>query len=118
MCLVISAPFFVKMFIHNVSFIIDPRKRDEFLRWVSPRARDAAGDLPSRLSVMRQAGGEDAKNAQALSIAFQAEFNTMTQVVEWVESELNPLIAEFEKRFAPEGMAFTSIFETVEYGLI
>ncbi len=102
------------MFIHNATFILDPARGEEFLDWVMPRARQAAGEAPSRLSVMRQAGGEVAGEAQALSVAFQAEFPTIEEALEWSESSLSPLISDFERLFSPGAMVFTSIFETID----
>ena len=101
------------MYIHNASFIIDPARGEEFIDWMLPLARKVADPAVSRLSVMRQAGGEVAGEAQALSVAFQTEFHTVEEAEEWVRKRLNPLVAAFERRFAPGAMVFTSIFETI-----
>lgn len=103
------------MFIQNVTFIIEPSKAMEFINWVMPLARKAAGDAPSRLSVMRKAGGEEAGDSQAMSVAYQVEFPTVEEAEIWVAKRLNPLVAAFERRYAPGAMVFTSIFETLDF---
>ena len=101
------------MLIHNATFMVDPRRGAEFLEWFAPLAHKAGPEGRSRLSVMRQAGGAEAGEAQALSVAFQGEFDTMQEIDEWTAKRLRPLIAAFERRFAPEAMVFTSVFETI-----
>ncbi len=93
--------------------MVDPRRGAEFLEWFAPLARKAGPEGRSRLSVMRQAGGEVAGEAQALSVAFQGEFETMAEIEEWTAKRLRPLVAAFERRFAPDAMVFTSVFETI-----
>lgn len=93
--------------------MVDPRRGAEFLEWFTPLARKAGPEGRSRLSVMRQAGGEVAGESQALSVAFQGEFETMTEIEEWVAKRLRPLVSAFERRFAPDALVFTSVFETV-----
>lgn len=101
------------MLIHNATFMVDPRRGEEFLEWFAPLAHKAGPEGKSRLSVMRQAGGAPAGEAQALSVAFQGEFDTMQEIDEWTAKRLRPLVAAFERRFAPDAMVFTSIFETI-----
>lgn len=101
------------MLIHNATFMVEAQKGAEFLEWFAPLAHKAAPEGKSRLSVMRQAGGEVAGEAQPLSVAFQAEFETMAEIEEWTAKRLRPLVAAFERRFAPEAMVFTSVFEEI-----
>ncbi len=101
------------MLIHNATFMTDPQRRAEFISWFVPLARKAGPEGHTRLSVMRQAGGEPAGKSQALSVAFQVEFNTMPEIEDWVQRRLRPLVAAFERRFAPGAMVFTSVFETI-----
>lgn len=101
------------MLIHNATFMVEPERGAEFLEWFAPLARKAGPEGRSRLSVMRQAGGQIAGEAQALSVAFQGEFESMVEIEEWTAKRLRPLIAAFERRFAPDAMVFTSVFETI-----
>ncbi len=57
------------MLIHNATFMVDPHRGAEFLEWFAPLARKAGPEGKSRLSVMRQAGGETAGETQALCVA-------------------------------------------------
>ena len=112
------------MYIYNSTFILDPARADEFVSWFAPLARKAAGDAPCRLSRMRAAGIEENTDAEmadasrsedeAVSVAFQTEFHTLEAAGEWSRRRLRPLVAAFERRFAP-GMVFTSVFETIEF---
>lgn len=101
------------MLIHNATFMVDPHRGAEFLEWFAPLARKAGPEGKSRLSVMRQAGGETAGEPQALCVAFQGEFESMEDVAAWTSKRLRPLVAAFERRFAPDAMVFTSVFETI-----
>lgn len=118
------AVFYSEMYIYNATFIIEPACADEFIGWITPLARKAAGDAPSRLSRICAAGTEentdtgmtepDGRGEDAVSVAFQTEFHTMDAAREWSRRRLRPLVAAFERRFAP-GMVFTSVFETIEF---
>lgn len=66
-----------------------------------------------RVSAMREAGGVSHEHADAASVAFQVEFPSEASARIWAERSFNPLAAAFDKRFGPEGMAFTSLFEVV-----
>lgn len=101
------------MLIHNATFMISPSRGEEFVDWFLPLARKAGPEGKCRVSVMRQAGGTAASDGQALSFAFQAEFDTMAEIEDWSARRLRPLVAAFERRFAPEAMVFTSVFETL-----
>ncbi len=93
--------------------MVDPQRGAEFLEWFAPLARKAGPEGKSRLSVMRQAGGETAGETQALCVAFQGEFESMEDVAAWTSKRLRPLVDAFERRFAPDAMVFTSVFETI-----
>lgn len=93
--------------------MVDPQRGAEFLEWFAPLARKAGPEGKSRLSVMRQAGGETAGETQALCVAFQGEFESMEDVAAWMSKRLRPLVAAFERRFSPDAMVFTSVFETI-----
>ncbi|MDE6339101.1 MAG: hypothetical protein K2K97_04865 [Muribaculaceae bacterium] len=101
------------MLIHNATFMVEQRRGAEFLEWFAPLAHKAGPEGRSHLSVMRQAGGEVAGEVQPLSVAFQVEFETTEEIDDWVLHRLRPLVAAFERRFAPDAMVFTSIFETI-----
>ena len=116
------------MYIHNATFMIEARKGVEFLEWFAPLARKAC-KLPVRtdgkegeegeeefighLSVLKEAQGHEPGSGEPLSVAFQVEFEDMSRLHEWREKRLRPLISAFERRFAPEAMVFTSVFESI-----
>lgn len=93
--------------------MISPERREEFAEWFIPLARKAGPEGRCRVSMMREAGGAVSDDGQAVSFAFQAEFETMAEIEAWVRGRLRPLVAAFERRFAPEAMVFTSVFETL-----
>ncbi len=103
------------MLIQNVSFIINLSHEEELLKWLRPHLGPAmqAGGINPRLSVMRATAGADDVAAHAQTIAFQTEFCDSATLQTWKTTVLLPLIAEFEKTFGPEAVAFTSVFETL-----
>ena len=113
------------MYIHNATFMIDAGKGGEFLEWFAPLARKSCklhvysgGEeievvQKSHLSVLRETQGHRPGDGEPLSVAFQVEFNDMVLLHEWREKRLRPLVSAFERRFAPEAMVFTSVFESI-----
>ncbi len=113
------------MYIHNATFMIDGSKGVEFLEWFAPLARKACKlpdhasgkemevELTGHLSVLKEAQGHAPGAGEPLSIAFQVEFDDMSRLNVWREKRLRPLVSAFERRYAPEAMVFTSVFESI-----
>lgn len=104
------------MLIHNNTFMILREREEEFLEWFRaeiPLLEEASGGVNARLSVMRKAGGQYQIESEAQSVAFQMEFETMDALEAWAAGPMARVVERFEKRFGPEAMTFTSVFETV-----
>lgn len=81
------------------------------ISWLRERI-NGMGTLQSpRLSAMREAGGVDCVNAEAQSLAFQCDFDSVDSALRWREEELNAVIDSFMAEFGPNAMVFCSVFE-------
>ena len=108
------------MIIHNATFMVRKDLENDLILWLkekigrleSGNAGMGEGCNP-RVSAMREAGGVSHIHADAASVAFQVEFPSETTAKIWAERAFNPLAAEFDEKFGPEGMVFTSLFEVV-----
>lgn len=103
----------MSIFIHNASFMMERERETAFLEWLSGELStlDVRG---SRLTSMREAGGVDSRHAEAQTVAWQCEFDTIEKAREWSAEVFSTLATRFEEKFGPETMVFTSIFETVD----
>jgi len=103
------------MLIANTTFMMLHEREPEFLDWFRmqlPIITDARwGGVNPRLSAMRQAGGIDHTQAEAQSVAFQMEFGRREDLDRWNKAPLANVAADFEEKFGPEAMVFSSIFE-------
>lgn len=100
------------MLIHNATFMVEYDKGAEFLKWFVPLAHKAGGES-GHVSVLREAHGVPSGESHPLSVAFQVAFDNKDQVEAWRAKRLRPLVKAFERRYAPHGMVFTSVFESI-----
>ena len=107
----------VAMYIQNISFIIVRERERELLDWLEDNKTvlTGTGGINHRLSILRETAGASDVTAEAQTIAFQAEFCDMKALRAWMDNSIHPLIIQFETKFGPEAVAFTSVFETLEW---
>lgn len=88
---------------------------EKFIGWL--RSELAASEMhagrEARITAMREAGGVDYRQAEAQSIAYQVEFDSIEEARRWSSERFATLAARFEEAFGPQAMVFTSIFEVV-----
>ena len=107
------------MVIHNATFMMEREREGEFIDWLRGLVAGEESFAESlrgrrvRLSAMREAGGVDYRQAEAQSVAFQVEFDSIEETREWSREALPSVAARFEERFGPQAMVFTSVFEEI-----
>lgn len=107
------------MIIHNATFMVRKEMEAEVILWLKGEiAKMETGDnagmgegFNPRVSAMREAGGVSHEHADAASVAFQVEFPSVSSAKIWSERSFEKLAADFDSKFGPEGMVFTSLFE-------
>ena len=106
-------PFFHMNIIFNASFLIPRNREVELVAFL--RREIALIEAPeAQLSVMRESGGVDYRQAEAQSVAFQTVHPSLEAAREWGSSVFPQLAARFEENFAPEGMVFVSLFQKIK----
>lgn len=105
--------------IHNATFMMEREREGEFIDWLRGCVAEEGSFAESlrgrrvRLSAMREAGGVDYRQAEAQSVAFQVEFDSIEEARKWSREALPSVAARFEERFGPQAMVFTSVFEEI-----
>lgn len=107
------------MVIFNSTFMVRKELESDVILWLKGeiiKLQGAGGfgeGCNPRVSAMREAGGVSHEHADAASVAFQVEFPGISSAKEWEQSRFGTLAMEFDGKFGPEGMVFTSFFEVV-----
>lgn len=101
------------MFVFNASFMMEHETEPQFLKWLKKIKSVVPADVPSRVSVMREAGGISHSEADAQTVSVQWEFGSMSEARDWSGKEFNEIMRECERDFGDKVMVFTSIFETL-----
>lgn len=99
--------------IHNATFMMECEREEEFIRWFNGQLSRLGTLASARLSAMREAGGIDYTHAEAQSVAFQCEFNSVEEALKWRNEVFADVASDFMTHFAPNAMVFTSIFEGI-----
>ena len=96
---------------------MEREREDSFVDWLRGeivRMENVSGSLAGkRVTAMREAGGVDYREAEAQSVAFQAEFENVEAARKWSGDVFSTTAARFEEKFGPQVMVFTSIFEVL-----
>ncbi|MDE6027302.1 MAG: DUF4286 family protein [Muribaculaceae bacterium] len=109
------------MIIHNATFMVRKEMEAEVILWLKGKIARMENDAVAgmgegknpRVSAMREAGGVSHEHADAASLSFQVEFPSAASAKIWGERSFQKLAADFDSKFGPEGMVFTSLFEVV-----
>lgn len=101
------------MVIHNATFMIPTEREADLIDWLRLRLSTVDGLKNPRVSAMREAAGVDYRQAEAQSVAFQTEFDTLDEARLWSKSIFAQIADEFQKEFAPQALIFTSLFEAL-----
>lgn len=101
------------MVIHNATFMVELREEGSLISWLRSHLPEMGELRSARLSAMREAGGVECAQAEAQSLAFQCEFNSEGEALEWRAERFKHLADGFMDEFGPNAMVFTSIFEII-----
>ena len=97
--------------------MMEREKEEEVVTWLHGeigKMEEGNGALRGvRLTAMREAGGVDYRQAEAQTVAFQSEFDSVADARSWASHVFVSTAAAFEEKFGPQAMVFTSLFETV-----
>ncbi len=103
------------MYIHNTTFMLRRSAAGIAAEWLGyewlQHATESVACNP-RLSRLVSAGDADI-DPEATSIAFQVEFDSLSQAEKWAKGPLARIIDAFYCKFGPEAMTFSSVFETL-----
>lgn len=102
----------------NVTFVMAPGQEAYFLDWMRGECIPALFNAESaaRTPVLNKViahGGEPTDPSHGLSIALQAEFQTVEALDGWAGNELAAAVGEFRKRFGKETAVFTTTLESL-----
>ena len=106
------------MVIYNITFVIEPERQQEFLDWMRGEAlsnlfnSESAAANP-RLQTVVEAGGKKPDADHGLSIALQAEFDTIVAAHGWEDTVLPPVLGSFTEKFGPHALYFVTLLEVL-----
>lgn len=105
------------MTIYNITFMMERSLAEDFLHWFRSEALlcldDGAGANP-RMTVVSEVPGDPDFNDQALSYAFQMEFEDIDKAKRWADRTLMPQLHRYTELFGRErAVVFTTILEAV-----
>ncbi len=104
------------MVIYNITFVMEPKREQEFLAWMRDQAiaqlfnSDSIARNP-RLQTVIEAGGAKPGADHGLSIALQAEFDNADDAHTWNDVTLPPVLGQFTAKFGPHAVFFTTLLE-------
>ncbi len=106
------------MVIYNITFVLVPERQQEFLDWMRSDAisrlfnNDSEAANP-RLQTVVEAGGKKPDPEHGLSIALQAEFDTIVAAHGWNDTVLPPVLGDFTEKFGPHALYFATLLEVL-----
>lgn len=106
------------MVVYNITFVILPAKREEFLSWMRGNALAALFNPQSaarnpRLLTVEETGGEKPAEDHGLSIALQAEFDDAATAHDWNDKVLPPVLGDFTSKFNPHALFFSTLLDVI-----
>lgn len=106
------------MLIHNITFLIESSRTEEFLRWMhsvgAPILRKGGSEALS-LSILREVEGEVNPPDRGVSIAAQSRFPDEEVFRAWEKDTLDAALAAYRDKFGPEALAFCTLLESLDF---
>lgn len=105
-------------YIGNITFVIDPARRDEFITWMRGKAllklfNSESPAREPRLTTVVEAGGEKPGPDHGASIALQAVFASEGDAVKWQNDLLPEVLGDFHKTFGQHSAFFVTLLEVI-----
>lgn len=114
-------PFFIfpHMYIYNVTFVVDPSKEAQLLKYIRNELLTKLfnPESPAKLPELRkviEAGGEKPGADHGLSIALSATFDTEETAHLWNDHILLPALGDFHLTFGNQALFFVTLLEGIE----
>lgn len=106
------------MLIHNITFLIDPARTEEFLRWM--RAEGApilrrGGNRELSLSLLKEVEGAPNPPDRGVSVAARSVFDAEEEFRRWERKELEEALASYRSVFGAEALAFCTMLESMDF---
>ena len=106
------------MYILNITFIMHPEQRDNFLAWMRSEALPLLFNPHSlaanpRLQTVIEVGGQAPDPEHGLSIALQTDFQSLDDAHAWMNDNFAPVAGKFTLKFGQEALYFQTMLETL-----
>lgn len=106
------------MVIYNTTFMLHDSKAEEFLQWIQQcvdegLCRGSIAACNPRLSTVIEVVGAPDFHEQALSMAFQVEFDSEADAHNWAANKLQPVLEDFTSKFAPDAHSISTLLEAI-----
>ena len=106
------------MYISNITFVLHPEERDRFLSWLRSDLIPALFNPESparspRVQTVVEVAGQVPDSSHGLSIALQAEFDSVADAHLWTDNFLHPAAGKFTAAFGPDALYFQTLLETL-----
>ncbi|MBD5269451.1 MAG: hypothetical protein HDS43_02365 [Bacteroides sp.] len=106
------------MLIHNITFLLEPSRTEEFLRWFHADAISflRAGDVSDiSLAILREVQGEINPPDRGVSVACRSLFHDEEAFRAWEKESLEVCLDAYRNRFGPEALAFCTLLESLDF---
>lgn len=106
------------MLVHNITFLIEPERTEEFLRWMHSEGASllrsgCSHDLS--LAILREVEGQINPPDRGVSVAARSLFDDESSFREWEKGALEEALAAYRREFGPEALAFCTLLEEIDF---
>lgn len=104
------------MYSYNITFVIDPEREQELLRYINDELRgrlfnEESPAMNPHLKKVVEAGGEKPGADHGLSMALSADFLNEEQAHLWNDHILLPALGDFHLKFGVNALFFITLLE-------
>ena len=106
------------MLIHNITFVVDPVRTEEFLRWLHVEGVMILRNGQERelsVAILREVEGQVNPPDRGVSVALRTLFDGESALREWERNELERCLAAYREKFGPEALAFCTLLEQLDF---
>lgn len=106
------------MLIHNITFLIDPARTEEFLRWFHSNgaALLRSGNVKEiSLAILREVEGQINPPDRGVSVACRTLFAGEEDFRAWEREALEAALEAYRGVFGPEALAFCTLLESLDF---
>ena len=106
------------MLIHNITFLIEPARTEEFLRWMHSDGAvllNTGGCRDLSLAILREVEGQINPPDRGVSVACRTLFNDEEEFRAWEKESLEVALDAYRSVFGPEALAFCTLLESLDF---